>query len=93
MPRVTAAQCMDVLSSTAKVIFLMFDSNTLQVAGFRSVLEACNQYGRLVGAEITAAGSYRPAKCLVVGCGVAGLQVSVILLTSFVLRLLVICTA
>lgn len=61
MPRVTTAQCMDVLSSSAKV------------AGFRSVIEACNQYGRLVGAEITAAGSYKPAKCLVVGVGVAGL--------------------
>eukprot|EP00915_Cephaloidophora_sp_WS-2016_P005444 GHVH01007232.1.p1 GENE.GHVH01007232.1~~GHVH01007232.1.p1 ORF type:complete len:1145 (+),score=175.51 GHVH01007232.1:231-3665(+) len=62
MPRVTTAQCMDVLSSSAKI------------AGFRAVIEACNHYGRLIGAEITAAGSYRPAKCLVVGCGVAGLQ-------------------
>ncbi|KAH0478386.1 MAG: uncharacterized protein KVP18_004358 [Porospora cf. gigantea A] len=62
MPRVTAAQAMDVLSSAAKV------------AGYRAVLEAVHRFGRLPGPEITAAGSYPPAKVLVVGAGVAGLQ-------------------
>lgn len=62
MPRVTAAQAMDVLSSSA------------MVAGYRAVLEAVSEFGRLPGPEITAAGSYPPAKCLVVGVGVAGLK-------------------
>eukprot|EP00920_Eleutheroschizon_duboscqi_P019108 GHVT01045268.1.p1 GENE.GHVT01045268.1~~GHVT01045268.1.p1 ORF type:complete len:1016 (+),score=109.60 GHVT01045268.1:1290-4337(+) len=62
LPRVSTAQCMDVLSSTAKL------------AGARAVVEALQHYNRLPGAEITAAGSYPPAKALIIGAGVAGLQ-------------------
>eukprot|EP00380_Ascogregarina_taiwanensis_P022551 284816148_3 len=62
MPRVTTAQKMDILSSTAKVV------------GFRAVIEAVQHFGRLIGADITAAGKYPPAKVLVIGAGVAGLQ-------------------
>ncbi|CBZ51478.1 NAD(P)+ transhydrogenase, beta subunit, related [Neospora caninum Liverpool] len=62
LPRVTVAQKMDVLSSTAKL------------AGYRAVVEAIWHCGRLMGPEITPAGKYPPAKVLVVGAGVAGLQ-------------------
>ncbi|PFH32257.1 putative NAD(P) transhydrogenase subunit beta [Besnoitia besnoiti] len=62
LPRLTVTQKMDVLSSTAKL------------AGYRAVVEAISHFGRLMGPEITAAGKYPPAKVLVVGAGVAGLQ-------------------
>eukprot|EP00922_Rhytidocystis_sp_ex-Travisia-forbesii_P001846 GHVS01002606.1.p1 GENE.GHVS01002606.1~~GHVS01002606.1.p1 ORF type:complete len:1159 (+),score=184.20 GHVS01002606.1:416-3892(+) len=62
LPRISTAQKMDVLSSTAKL------------AGFRAVMEGFYHYGRLVGGEITAAGKYPPAKVLIIGAGVAGLQ-------------------
>jgi len=62
IPRTTLAQSMDVLSSMASV------------AGYRSVLSAANQLPRYFPMLITAAGSIRPAKVLVLGAGVAGLQ-------------------
>jgi len=62
IPRTTLAQAMDVLSSMASV------------AGYRSVLAAANQLPRYFPMLITAAGSIRPAKVLVLGAGVAGLQ-------------------
>eukprot|EP00922_Rhytidocystis_sp_ex-Travisia-forbesii_P034913 GHVS01051853.1.p1 GENE.GHVS01051853.1~~GHVS01051853.1.p1 ORF type:complete len:1173 (+),score=231.09 GHVS01051853.1:261-3779(+) len=62
LPRLSTAQKMDVLSSTAKL------------AGFRAVMEGFYHYGRLIGSEITAAGKYAPAKVLIIGAGVAGLQ-------------------
>ncbi|KFG57091.1 putative NAD(P) transhydrogenase subunit beta [Toxoplasma gondii RUB] len=62
LPRLTISQKMDVLSSTAKL------------AGYRAVVEAISHFGRLMGPEITSAGKYPPAKVLVIGAGVAGLQ-------------------
>jgi NAD(P) transhydrogenase subunit alpha len=62
IPRTTLAQSMDVLSSMASV------------AGYRSVLAAAGQLPRYFPMLITAAGSIRPAKVLVLGAGVAGLQ-------------------
>lgn len=52
---------MDVLSSMANI------------AGYRSVIEAANVYGRFLNGQITAAGKVNPAKVLVIGAGVAGL--------------------
>ncbi len=62
IPRTTLAQSMDVLSSMASV------------AGYRAVLEAARYLPRYFPMMITAAGSIRPAKVLVLGAGVAGLQ-------------------
>ncbi len=62
IPRTTLAQSMDVLSSMAAI------------AGYRSVLSAANHLARYFPMMITAAGSIRPAKVLVLGAGVAGLQ-------------------
>lgn len=62
IPRTTLAQSMDVLSSMASV------------AGYRAVLEAATHLPRYFPMMITAAGSIRPAKVLVLGAGVAGLQ-------------------
>ncbi|GBG73536.1 hypothetical protein CBR_g16879 [Chara braunii] len=62
VPRVTRAQKLDVLSSLAKI------------AGHRAVLEAAYHYQRFFTPEITAAGKYPPARILVIGAGVAGLQ-------------------
>lgn len=62
IPRSTRAQRMDILSSMANV------------AGYRSVLLAAQQLPRFFPMMITAAGSIRPAKVLVLGAGVAGLQ-------------------
>ena len=61
IPRVTRAQNMDVLSSMANL------------AGYRAVIEAAEQFQGFFGAQITAAGSQRPARVLVIGAGVAGL--------------------
>ena len=61
IPRTTVAQKMDVLSSMANV------------AGYRAVIEAAQVYGSLFAGQITAAGSTKPAKVLVIGAGVAGL--------------------
>ena len=62
IPRTTLAQSMDVLSSMASL------------AGYRAVLTAAMQLPRYFPMMITAAGSIRPAKVLVLGAGVAGLQ-------------------
>ncbi len=61
IPRISRAQKMDVLSSMANI------------AGYRSVIEAANHYGRFLNGQITAAGKVDPAKVLVIGAGVAGL--------------------
>lgn len=61
VPRITRAQKMDVLSSMANL------------AGYRAVLEAAHVYQGFFGAQVTAAGSERPARILVIGAGVAGL--------------------
>lgn len=62
IPRISRAQSMDVLSSQANI------------AGYRAVLEAATHYGRFLPMMMTAAGSARPAKLIVLGAGVAGLQ-------------------
>ncbi|MEZ5044904.1 MAG: NAD(P) transhydrogenase subunit alpha [Saprospiraceae bacterium] len=62
IPRTTLAQAMDVLSSMASI------------AGYRAVLEAATRIPRYFPMMITAAGSIKPAKVLVLGAGVAGLQ-------------------
>ena len=61
VPRISRAQKMDALSSMANI------------AGYRSVLEAGNVFGRFLSGQITAAGKVAPAKVLVIGAGVAGL--------------------
>ncbi len=61
IPRITRAQKMDVLSSMANI------------AGYRAVIEAANEFGRFFTGQITAAGKVPPAKVLVIGAGVAGL--------------------
>ncbi|CAG0909334.1 unnamed protein product, partial [Cyprideis torosa] len=43
------------------------------IAGYRSVIEAANHFGRFLNGQITAAGKVEPAKVLVIGAGVAGL--------------------
>ncbi|PIV76776.1 MAG: NAD(P)(+) transhydrogenase (Re/Si-specific) subunit alpha [Rhodobacteraceae bacterium CG17_big_fil_post_rev_8_21_14_2_50_65_11] len=61
VPRISRAQKMDALSSMANI------------AGYRAVIEAGNNYGRFFTGQITAAGKVPPAQVLVVGAGVAGL--------------------
>ena len=62
VPRSTRAQAVDVLSSTATVV------------GFQAVLMAAERYPKLFPLLITAAGTIPPAKIVVLGAGVAGLQ-------------------
>lgn len=62
IPRTTRAQAMDVLSSQANI------------AGYKAVLLAATQYCRYFPMFMTAAGSIAPAKVLILGAGVAGLQ-------------------
>jgi len=62
LPRTTRAQMVDVLSSQANI------------AGYKAVLEAANLYSRYFPMFMTAAGTIAPAKVLVLGAGVAGLQ-------------------
>ncbi len=62
MPRITRAQAMDALSSQANL------------AGYRSVVEAAYHFGRAFPMMMTAAGTVPPARVLVLGAGVAGLQ-------------------
>src|SRR5437763_6329407 len=62
MPRITRAQTMDVLSSQANL------------AGYRSVLDAAAEFGRALPMMMTAAGTIKAARVLVMGAGVAGLQ-------------------
>ena len=61
IPRISRAQKMDVLSSMANI------------AGYRAVIEAGNNFGRFFTGQITAAGKVPPATVLVIGAGVAGL--------------------
>jgi NAD(P) transhydrogenase subunit alpha len=61
VPRISRAQSMDVLSSTANI------------AGYRAVIEAAHEFGRFFTGQVTAAGKVPPAKVLVAGAGVAGL--------------------
>lgn len=61
VPRISRAQKMDALSSMANI------------AGYRAVVEAGNNFGRFFMGQMTAAGKVPPAKVLVVGAGVAGL--------------------
>jgi len=62
LPRTTRAQSMDVLSSQANI------------SGYKAVLVAANLYPRYFPMFMTAAGSIAPAKILILGAGVAGLQ-------------------
>lgn len=61
VPRISRAQKMDALSSMANI------------AGYRAVIEAGNNFGRFFTGQVTAAGKILPAKVLIVGAGVAGL--------------------
>ncbi|WP_102960076.1 Re/Si-specific NAD(P)(+) transhydrogenase subunit alpha [Mangrovicella endophytica] len=61
VPRISRAQKMDALSSMANI------------AGYRAVIEAGNNFDRFFTGQITAAGKVPPAKVLVIGAGVAGL--------------------
>jgi NAD(P) transhydrogenase subunit alpha len=61
VPRMSRAQKMDALSSMANI------------AGYRAVIEAGNNFGRFFTGQVTAAGKVPPARVLVVGAGVAGL--------------------
>jgi NAD(P) transhydrogenase subunit alpha len=62
LPRITRAQAMDVLSSQGNI------------AGYRAVIVAANEYGRFMPMLMTAAGTVKAARVLVLGAGVAGLQ-------------------
>ena len=62
VPRITRAQSMDVLSSQSNL------------AGYRAVLEAIHIYDRAMPMMMTAAGTIAPARVMVLGAGVAGLQ-------------------
>jgi H+-translocating NAD(P) transhydrogenase subunit alpha len=61
-PRTTRAQSMDVLSSQANI------------AGYKAVLLAASTYGRLMPMMMTAAGTLKAARVVILGAGVAGLQ-------------------
>ncbi len=61
-PRITRAQSMDALSSMSTI------------AGYKAVLRAANSLGKLFPMLVTAAGTLTPAKVLILGAGVAGLQ-------------------
>ncbi len=61
IPRISRAQKMDALSSMANI------------AGYRAVVEAAQNFGRFFTGQITAAGKVPPAKVLIIGAGVAGL--------------------
>ncbi|HWA45902.1 MAG TPA: Re/Si-specific NAD(P)(+) transhydrogenase subunit alpha [Hypericibacter adhaerens] len=62
MPRITRAQVMDVLSSQSNL------------AGYKAVIDAAAEFGRAFPMMMTAAGTIAPARVLVMGAGVAGLQ-------------------
>ena len=62
LPRITRAQTMDVLSSQANL------------AGYKAVIDSIEEFEKAVPMMITAAGTITPAKVLVIGAGVAGLQ-------------------
>lgn len=62
MPRISRAQSMDVLSSQSNL------------AGYKSVIEGANAFGRAFPMMMTSAGTIAPAKVFIMGVGVAGLQ-------------------
>ena len=62
LPRITRAQVMDVLSSQANL------------AGYRSVIDAAEEFGRALPMMMTAAGTVPAARIFIMGAGVAGLQ-------------------
>ena len=62
LPRISRAQSMDVLSSQSNL------------AGYKAVLDAAHEFTRAMPMMMTAAGTIPPAKVLVLGAGVAGLQ-------------------
>ena len=62
IPRISRAQSMDALSSQSNI------------AGYRAVIEAAAHYKRFVPMMMTSAGSSKPARVVVLGAGVAGLQ-------------------
>jgi NAD(P) transhydrogenase subunit alpha len=62
LPRISRAQAMDVLSSQGNI------------AGYKAVILAANEYGRFMPMLMTAAGTVKAARVLVLGAGVAGLQ-------------------
>ena len=64
IPRISRAQTFDVLSSMANI------------AGYKAVVEAANQFGRFFTGQITAAGKVPPAKILVIGKCFIDLQCS-----------------
>src|SRR6266705_7009613 len=61
LPRTTRAQAMDVLSSQANI------------GGYKAVIVAASEYGRFMPMLMTAAGTVKAARVLVLGAGVAGL--------------------
>ena len=62
LPRISRAQSMDVLSSQANI------------GGYKAVLMAANSYGRMMPMLMTAAGTVKAARAIIMGVGVAGLQ-------------------
>ncbi len=62
IPRISRAQSMDALSSQSNI------------AGYRAVIEAAARYGRFFPLMMTSAGSAKPARVVILGVGVAGLQ-------------------
>jgi NAD(P) transhydrogenase subunit alpha len=62
LPRISRAQNMDILSSQSNL------------AGYKAVLDAAANYGRSIPMMMTAAGTVAPARALILGAGVAGLQ-------------------
>ncbi len=62
IPRISRAQAMDALTSQASL------------AGYKAVLDACMFFGRAMPMMMTAAGTIAPARVLILGAGVAGLQ-------------------
>lgn len=62
IPRISRAQSMDALSSQSNI------------AGYRAVIEAAQHYGRFIPLMMTSAGSSKPARVVILGAGVAGLQ-------------------
>ena len=62
IPRISRAQAMDALSSQSNI------------SGYRAVIEAAAHFGRFLPLMMTSAGSAKPAKLVVLGAGVAGLQ-------------------
>ena len=62
IPRISRAQSSDILSSQASL------------AGYKAVLIAANEYSGMFPMMMTAAGTIKPARCVILGVGVAGLQ-------------------